>query len=1481
MRLACAIIAFAFVLQAVQLRLPGAAGHREPEAIIYSRYASAPVTADGNLTTAEWSNATVVDLSSVPLNSVTAYLMVQNNDTMLFMAYDVVGDTTASLNDSAAVSFDGDHNGAPTARGDGEYSVKGGNDTQCLPYVSPRCHYIYSGPGELWVPEDGMDQGLPFHAGLTAAIGFGGSPRTTESHRMYEFAIPLALLGQPNVLVQPGDVVGFYASRHTSPYIGVWDASTSRSDAWPDNAPLDPDGYGHLFLAARTGVVIVPAYSYKPAMPSQPAAQRFVVTNMGDSIDGFDLLTASPHGWGISLLDNLGNPMTNHGGNATYVDTGPIAPAASGVVQVVVTPPPSAAAGTVDAVSLEAMAWSNPAIKSMALLRAAVPLTVPWADDLESGAPGWYPLPRPVNDWALGTPNPTFPPGPPSSHSGTHVWGTNLDGNYTLSSFSILESPFIRIPDFASQARLTFWQWYKIAGPYGDGGWVEASVDGGPWTVIVPDGLYPGYRFGGESAFTGSSMGWIQADFNLTPYAGKSVAFRFILWDWLPNGVAPGWYLDDVAVQAVLPSAGVRLTPSYAFMAGFDNATLQVQIQVRNIGLSEDIYDLSYSQSLGWPVAFLDQANQPLTDNDKPKDGFVDTGAVLPGAYALVKLNVTIPANTTHGDIETVTAVFRSSQDITVAASGQYKFQLAIPLPYLDRIESGVNGWAVDSGSMWHQVNSCLPSAPPWSISYSPCHSWWYGQDAKGNYATGARTLGNLTSPPIELVGMTKAHMSLRYWYDTEPTLEYDQRWVTVRTDNGPWPAKGQPGTYQMPLVHGKIWLSSNFDFTPYIGHIIQIRFFFDSIDGQNNNYQGWYIDDVNVSEYTPGSIPPNIILTRPSLGDRWSGSQSQAVTWNATDEVDPSSSLLVWVNYSLTGSAPWSPVPGADGVPGDSSPVTWAPSCGGPTDVAMTLNATALNTFGLASSSGPVEILLDCTRPAILSYSPVGPTGVSVKSNVSVTFSEVMNISSVRAAFSMRAVQGWVKVNGTFSWIGNTLYFDPESDLSPSKEYQVNVTQAASDISTPGNGLAALSTWRFTTSSHADQPPTIRVTNPSGGEDWSGSTPTREVLKTIAWSVIDDFDPQLTLRVWVNYTIDGGGTWLSMGGAQPFNGTLGSLIWRVPCLNTTSAAVGIDAMDAGARKNDSHSGFFQLDCRPPSVMDHGPTGLVVPPSADVTLQFDEAMERSLTEAAFSLKTTSTWAPVAGRIEWASNIMSFRPESDLTRGTQYQANLTTLATDLSDPGNRLGSGLSWVFTVAPSAPPTVNKTTPANGATGVSSDLTSVDVTFSTGIISPPLLAVNITPFVDFTIDSSGAILVIHIWSKLSNDQKYKVTLKALYIADQFGNRLDGNGDGVGGDNYTFSFTTGSAGQQTFLSGLPAWVLMPPLIVAGFALALAIYSWRRRVEERKRRLRRRRKLRMQREEAMRQADEETGKESEGGPEAEKAEEEPSESLPPF
>jgi len=170
-------------------------------------------------------------------------------------------------------------------------------------------------------------------------------------------------------------------------------------------------------------------------------------------------------------------------------------------------------------------------------------------EDFEAGNGGY----TGTGMWEWGVP--TYGPG--GAHSGTHVWATNLSGDYGNNADYMLYSREYIIATLP--AELSFFHWYNIESGW-DGGNVSISTDGGAtWTLLTPEGGYPDNSIvglDGEPGYTGST-GWTEAVFDLSSYVGNVVKFR---WRFGSDGSVThaGWYIDDVTVVG---ESGTMLTP--------------------------------------------------------------------------------------------------------------------------------------------------------------------------------------------------------------------------------------------------------------------------------------------------------------------------------------------------------------------------------------------------------------------------------------------------------------------------------------------------------------------------------------------------------------------------------------------------------------------------------------------------------------------------------------------------------------------------------------------------------------------------------------------------------------------------------------------------------------------------------------------------------------------------------------------------------
>jgi prepilin-type N-terminal cleavage/methylation domain-containing protein len=161
--------------------------------------------------------------------------------------------------------------------------------------------------------------------------------------------------------------------------------------------------------------------------------------------------------------------------------------------------------------------------------------------------------------------------------------------------------------------------------------------------------------------------------------------------------------------------------------------------------------------------------------------------------------------------------------------------------------ESGDNGWTTvgDAGgnALWH-----IDSHPPGYAAAS--HAWYYGVNATRTYNTGNGNSGTLVSPSISLCDFDSARLRFSSWHETDPDPSTvnttDYKYLDVSTDGG---ANWIEGIYQIttPETAMGLWQEIEIDLSAYTGQTIMIRFRFDTGDAQNNDWEGWYVDNIRV----------------------------------------------------------------------------------------------------------------------------------------------------------------------------------------------------------------------------------------------------------------------------------------------------------------------------------------------------------------------------------------------------------------------------------------------------------------------------------------------------------------------------------------------------------------------------------------------------------------------------------------------------------
>lgn len=167
-------------------------------------------------------------------------------------------------------------------------------------------------------------------------------------------------------------------------------------------------------------------------------------------------------------------------------------------------------------------------------------------------------------------------------------------------------------------------------------------------------------------------------------------------------------------------------------------------------------------------------------------------------------------------------------------------FSTASTVFFKDDMEGGANGWtstAYTGSDLWHQ--STLNSN-------SPAHSWWAGIEGPGTYDDGARINAALISPSIDLTAAVGS-VSLLFTENYVTEAGWDFCMVDASTNGGATWTSLRGGYGSAPSGDSYGWIISSLNLTPYAGHTIKLRFYFDTGDSLENGFPGWFVDNVLV----------------------------------------------------------------------------------------------------------------------------------------------------------------------------------------------------------------------------------------------------------------------------------------------------------------------------------------------------------------------------------------------------------------------------------------------------------------------------------------------------------------------------------------------------------------------------------------------------------------------------------------------------------
>jgi parallel beta-helix repeat protein len=274
---------------------------------IISNRKSNSVDIDGVYSLDEWSDASIAHITSGTEVNFEYYLNVKNDEEWIYICIDVVGDLTQNAGDEGDIIFDTGHDEVLTHGGEDKIHCVGDGINRHFVYNSTHSSWPYihcTSPSGVPFTDHGRDEN-----GTVAAIGFGSSPNSGSSHRIYEYKIPMVF----------GDLDS-YPGYNLGVMIYIWDVNAMSNSCWPpDSSVWSPSTWGDINLddctiyvkgdystieeaidnAVDGDTIIIESGTYKEDMAYNEAiAIHKKLTIRGEQSDS-TIIDASDKNWGI------------------------------------------------------------------------------------------------------------------------------------------------------------------------------------------------------------------------------------------------------------------------------------------------------------------------------------------------------------------------------------------------------------------------------------------------------------------------------------------------------------------------------------------------------------------------------------------------------------------------------------------------------------------------------------------------------------------------------------------------------------------------------------------------------------------------------------------------------------------------------------------------------------------------------------------------------------------------------------------------------------------------------------------------------------------------------------------------------------------------------------------------------------------------------------------------------------------------------
>jgi immune inhibitor A len=450
--------------------------------------------------------------------------------------------------------------------------------------------------------------------------------------------------------------------------------------------------------------------------------------------------------------------------------------------------------------------------------------------------------------------------------SGTHeLWSNRSDETET---FAVREADLTG----ATNPHLRFMYWYDIEEDF-DYAYLQVSEDGGlSWTNLAccgarntnPNGNNRGNGITGISQSTPLDLEpqYVQADVDLSAYAGKSVLVRF-LYVTDPAVLHPGLTLDDIE----LVDGGATIWPLEDFEAGPGAFTLGGTSKTMLVVEPDIANELSLQLVKLGPEVTVERPPATGGGSGLTAQGAMDAQRTIAIVSSLTPITsetfeFSYDANASAIEELTPPTLFDPGETVkrnqkftlrwtpagnagTRSPTGYRVQEATINTSHLsDDAESGLGNWTTSTtgtGAVGWQTSEVK--------SNSPAHAFWASASEGAIDTAAIMTLDGAIQVP------SGATTELRFW-DWHVNESDDSVRVEVSADGGQtWQAVYQAGRSALApdaavALETEPMNEQSVDLSSFAGQTLQLRFRFQagSANRPGSTPFGWYVDDVSVS---------------------------------------------------------------------------------------------------------------------------------------------------------------------------------------------------------------------------------------------------------------------------------------------------------------------------------------------------------------------------------------------------------------------------------------------------------------------------------------------------------------------------------------------------------------------------------------------------------------------------------------------------------